>query len=998
MLPNWTAPNNTNLGAINEREGHIIPLPISASFDLQTSVISGSLPPGMRLENNIILGTPFEVAKTTDFTFVVRARTVGGLSDKTFIITVEGSDVPNWITPDGSLPVGSNESYFILDNSLIEFQLLATDDDLPSGDTLEYFIADNEGELPPGIQLTTDGRLVGLIEPIQSLEFNEGNGYYDTTRYDESYYDYGAGFEDVAVPKKINRNYEFIVTVSDNETTVKRKFLIYVVGDDFVRADNVIMKSANGVFTADATYLRNPIWITPANLGTKRANNYVTLFLEVLNTQTLSGNIKYILNSLNPDGSTSRIPPGMTLDEDTGEVAGRVPYQPAVTEEYKFTVTATRAEKDTDIVTVFGTYLQDYVSGSKIINIAKLNNTDAKRLQGSQIVIENTYYDVDFVDTTNNDYNILFLKTGLEPTSAASILEANLEVPIGENHIFVKPVSPADRNFYLNKTFNYGPTLNFNVDDIYPYISYDIKSDSAIQLAQGSDVVAFLEQEFRYQNRFAYVRQLNSSHYRILVPSTADSRNLNLIKSYFTNSDIKVIERDRHERIQLNSTLQVKILQGQQFSLGVIQNDSFRKSFVTNEDEFVQKPKTFTVKVQGEVDSTIEWITPDNLGEIKANRPSNLRLKAENILQQEVIKYRITDGELPIGLELKDNGEIVGKVPVYETSDRLGLTFFDNSNTVFDGGATTFDRDYQFIVEAKDRFGFSAITRSFNITINDFDNKQYSNLFMKPYLNRSQKDEFLRLMGDAQIVDPALLYRPSDINFGVQKELKALAFGGIESKSITEFVKATSTNHKKRNFNIGELKTAVAKAPGTDDIIYEVVYLDLVDRYKPLQGKLNPFTVTRPGKKVTVDSLTYDETNSSYEYNNPWKFRSVNGNTITVDSTAITSTQGTTSKMYHSGIENMRDRIRDIGAESLDFIPLWMRSSQGLELKELGYVLAVPLVYTIEGGSEIIKNRMLSKGYDFKFINYEIDRYIIDATENNSQEQYIIFADYSYNV
>jgi len=50
-------------------------------------------------------------------------------------------------------------TYFILDNEIIDFQLLATDNDLPAGDSLEYYIAEGDGNLPPGITLTADGRL-----------------------------------------------------------------------------------------------------------------------------------------------------------------------------------------------------------------------------------------------------------------------------------------------------------------------------------------------------------------------------------------------------------------------------------------------------------------------------------------------------------------------------------------------------------------------------------------------------------------------------------------------------------------------------------------------------------------------------------------------------------------------------------------------------------------------------------------------------------------------
>ena len=43
-----------------------------------------------------------------------------------------------------------------------------------------------------------------------------------------------------------------------------------------LRADNTVMQVGTGIFTADNTYPRASVWLT-ADLGYKRANNYVTI-------------------------------------------------------------------------------------------------------------------------------------------------------------------------------------------------------------------------------------------------------------------------------------------------------------------------------------------------------------------------------------------------------------------------------------------------------------------------------------------------------------------------------------------------------------------------------------------------------------------------------------------------------------------------------------------------------------------------------------------------
>ena len=170
-----------------------------------------------------------------------------------------------------------------------------------------------------------------MVEPILALDKFANSGRYDTNVYGTFPFDFGIrsanGFDsffyDMRIyddriatrsPRKLNRYYEFTVSVSDGDTIAKRDFKIYLVGDDYLRADNTIMQVANGLFTADNTYIRTPIWLTPANLGFRRANNFLTIYLDTLDPSNVAGKITYILRSLNDDGSASTLPPGLSLD------------------------------------------------------------------------------------------------------------------------------------------------------------------------------------------------------------------------------------------------------------------------------------------------------------------------------------------------------------------------------------------------------------------------------------------------------------------------------------------------------------------------------------------------------------------------------------------------------------------------------------------------------------------------------------------------------------
>ena len=258
MAKLWNIPTGTRYRVLVERSTVNILLPLSSVANIELELISGGLPTGTRLEGNYITGTVFEVAYDTTFTVVLRASTDYEWQDCTIEFVVTGPDDPLWATAEGLLNVGSNNALFILDSEQIDFQLSATDTDLSAGDELTYFIADGDGVLPPGITMSDSGRITGTTEPLLSLDKRYVGGGYDTSPfaglpmdyaalssngYASFYYDtvdYGYN-EPTSNPRKLNRYYPFAVTVTDGDSFVRREFKIYLVGDDYLKADNTLM-------------------------------------------------------------------------------------------------------------------------------------------------------------------------------------------------------------------------------------------------------------------------------------------------------------------------------------------------------------------------------------------------------------------------------------------------------------------------------------------------------------------------------------------------------------------------------------------------------------------------------------------------------------------------------------------------------------------------------------------------------------------------------------
>lgn len=942
----WTVPNDHTMPIINERQKQDILLPVVRNPVPEISIISGKLPPGMRLENNTVKGVPFEVSIDMQYTVVFRAERDDEFEDRTLNFIVTGSDGPQWMTKDGLLPVGNNGAYFILDNSIIDFQLVAVDSDIFAGDRLEYFISDNDGTLPPGITLTNDGRLTGVVEPLLALDKIYENGGYDQQPYSSLPLDYGFTisndyqsiyydlFDSGASTKirnrrKLNRYYPFTVTVTDGDNFVKRGFNIYVVGDDFLSADNTVMQVSTGVFTADNTNIRTPVWITPRDLGYKRANNYTTIFLETLDGPELTGSIYYTLDKFNDDGSRSRLPRGLELDNRTGTLTGTIPYQSTALKNYKFTVRATRFADVEGAAEIVLTSYEDTLMGQRSFKVFKLDLTgledginDVTALINQEIIINDIAYRILNVDTSNSDYDVIILEQTLGQD--VTLIFSRYSQTCGGNVIYVNRLSETEKNLVIGKVLNFSNSESYTIIDAVNY-------------------------------------------YREPNPQLSDC------EKELTLQETKLI---------LDKNINVTLEPNQVFGFAFFKGESFTKLISTNRRDDINTPyksKTFEIKIIGEVNSTVNWITDSYLGSIRAEFVSNLFVKAEPSVTDTTLVYEIVSGKLPNGLSLNYQGEIVGKVRQYTNSSTIfdknkttwdsnrttfdglfeeGLTRFDSSNVTWDNGLTSFDRQYKFTVRVQDRLRLAVSEKEFILDVLEPDLTTYTDIYAKPLLKLSQREIYLNFVSNTSIFDYSKIYRPSDENFGVQTDLKMLVYAGIEAKEIEEYIPPVQFNHKRKKFYLGEFKKAIAKNPGSNTIVYEVVYIEVIDPYQ----------------------IGNKNTRKQYE---------------------IRSSTVENKTRYISNIGNMRDNIKTVGKRERDYLPLWMRTPQE-NYEIFNYTMAIPVCYCLPGTADDIllniKNYLETTNFSIQGIDFDIDRYIIQRTSGNTQEQYIVFPTHNFNI
>lgn len=303
-----------SLGIIPESVVYSKFLEAASDFPISYTLISGKLPDGLSLsDNGRISGIPDLVSKNVTSTFVVRATDISGnIADRTFSITVQGQDAPEFLTPSGRIGT-------FYDGSKVDITVDYTDTD-PS-ETLSVSLL--SGALPPGITIDPSGKLFGFIEPFRRPSEKDG---FDATAFDKFDFDFDNN--------SISKNYEFTLEVSDGKQSDIRTFEIFVYAIDAMTADNTNISGDNTFITADLIPERSPVLTTTeTDLGTIRADNYYAFKFDALDFD--SDPVEFIL-----DGP---LPAGLKFEGSTGWLYGYIPNQGAIERNFAFDVTVTKA-------------------------------------------------------------------------------------------------------------------------------------------------------------------------------------------------------------------------------------------------------------------------------------------------------------------------------------------------------------------------------------------------------------------------------------------------------------------------------------------------------------------------------------------------------------------------------------------------------------------------------------------------------------------------------
>ena len=883
-----------------------------------------------------------------------------------------------------------NGEYFSINKEWVDYSLRA-DTDL-STNRLSYYIADRDGQLPPGLRLTNDGRIYGYINDDLGVDISASpEGGYDSDPYDANVYESVVYDPTTATSNSYINKYNIVGITKENPIRVQVSTAHNLTdGDKVLFGDVEGMVALNGnsylIQVVDQfifnLYALNPdnnsrALLTPIDgtlplyyaytgggfvyWGTFNPNQpksikkiyqfYITATDGIASSRRRFSVQVYDHNSLRVDTSYISADSGL-LDSSASYLLAPI-WQSKNGNKLPLVgnLGSVRAGKelildtyDYDPYPLQGPVFYDWNTAlvnpdiklvtDGNINLAHLQTTN---LQGQNAVyyknaelIPVTGMKICFGDNIPNTDNTVYTVTGVIPLSDTSGI-INIDQPLAQQ-------LPDSRTFYVGTTSSHPPGIKLdpNTGKLYGrLVNQPIYSQS-----------------YRFTVKIIKIDQTTGKQNLLDAIGTADARVINKIYTTLTNEppegaggltpaasyagsigDIWLVGETQPVTAQfllplMDGTLRAYVFTG-----------PANPSWVYI-GEVVSSSQIYLLNVIGNVSSSISFVSTSSLGTITPGEISELYVKAINTGTTYTVEYEIIQGQLPPGLTFNNDGTIQGRVI------NSGQTYFDFANNnylTFDNGTTTVDKNYFITIRASDAYRLSAVEKQFYVTVYQDTAVEFTRIYLKPFLSKEKRSSYKDFITDPVIFDPLLLYRPADPEFGIQQQIKMIIETGIAKASLDEYASAMNSYFSRKRFYFGNIMSIKAN-DSAGNYVYDLIYAEIVD--DQMSGAV------APSESVSVVNMQHRL------------------ETITLaDQTEIT----------------LNDRLQ----------PRYMTTLQADTGVAIGFIKAVPICYTIPGGSVKILSRInnaISTGqFSFNNYNFDTDRILIETTTDTNQTGWILY-------
>lgn len=895
----------TQVNIINGGYGHST-FQSTLIFDrgLEFSHLSGTLPPGLYVTKlGTLRGTPIITnPDQKTFEFAIRAKNpiTKKVADRTFTMSV-GTIVPPTIV--------QNQSYLgnYFDGTYFHFQLHSLEVNPEA--KLEWSISD--GELPTGLTLSNDGIISGYIMPLID-EGLSNNINYSVAPYDNIGYD--------TIGQYRNGQYTFTVRVNDGISSATQQYSMRITAKGKWSADTNLDLVNNSIIniydlegtelSSDASNVYIPIVTTPPqSLPTIRSGSDYAFKFDAYDPEDQV--LNYEISSFVTSG----------YDQDG-------------TEEYSETVA------------------YDILSFPSTMNNAL-----------TQVTVQGKTYSTASNDKANIIINTTTYYPGVVTISSVyyvnnkllTFLTLNNSVTVVKGDIITQPNTGANGVVYLGGT---GTVLT--LVDSYGSFAANSSGNSFVATVgntyvfnNGANLAAGTSQAnntyITYPTVTTYTPTSNISVWaNTIIMSGRISANISVVQPAnptITGTPFDMVKFDQTGSVfpadlamdQYTGWLSGHILPQVEISKTyTFQVSAYRE----NDVNIISKPVEYNLTVLGDINNSVTWITPADLGKIDNGVASQLSIQATalvaGVATPVTYSFSTSGSSLPNGLKLLNNGLIVG---------RTSFEYFsiDTGTTTIDRNRTTFDDTYSFTVKVTSIDGKVSDTKKFTLTINNYNRLPYENLYIKALPSLEQRKLFLSIVNNSEIFPENLIYRAKDRYFGRARDIRSLFLSGLAASEVSQYAESIATNHFTKRITFGDVKTARALDVNFN-VKYEVVYLDLLDPTID-EGR-------SPANSMTLTNIT-----------NQWYAQ---------DGTAGGNVY------YPNSFTNMRSIVsNNIGFNHQGSLPEWMTSPQE-DGRVIGFKPAVVLAYTIPGASKLMAYRLQTAGLEFNQIDFVIDRYDLD--------------------
>jgi hypothetical protein len=785
------------------------------------TLIAGSLPPGVQCADNGLIvgvpqalasleGVPFDVNRDVTSKFTIRAytKTVAGaidrIRDRTFTLTVVNTNAPVFTSP------ANLGTYYDGDRLNIQLSISNTG---PNNPAVVSLIG---GQLPGGVYVSPTGLIYGYIQPAANVDKLPG---YDLTPEDVYPYDF--------LTSAINKNYQFTLQVTDGLSTDIKTFNFFVYDRSTLNASTTQITADNSVITADEGEERKPFIVNslPSNLGTVRSDNYYAH--QFIANDYDTPNLKFAIGV----NVGSGLPPGPTLDPNSGWYYGYIPDQGVTEVEYSFNIVAYQADFVGTPITCTATTFSSNTSSTTALPLPTITCNSTEQINpGQPIVFTGTSFggivasptQVYYVLTVESDTeftitNNLGSTTAVALTTASGSLTANLIVA-SDPYPFTLTVNGA---------------INAEVVWLTP-------SDLGT-IENGATSMLVIEAENTGGRALKYRLKPGAGPAQLPYPYVPGVYNL-------LPQGLKLLDSGEISgRVTFNTFA---------IDLGTTTFDATQAVVRNTTVEETTFDSTFTFTVNAYAEDTAQILYKVNSVTVLDGG------SGYSSITPPVLTFNTPVGATAIQAQVGNVTVSGGKITAVEVAEGGNGYTSPATLTVTEGfggsGAVL-----QPVMKATGTRDVVSVDKTFTVKLKRVYNKPYQNLLIEAMPPANNRATIAELLNNEEIFVPDYIYRIDDPYFGKSERVVYQHAFGLAPDTLETYVLSLYENHYWKNLVLGEIDTAQAIDPVTGEVVYEVVYSKIIDNLVNDSGAsvskiVNlPYPITDPGDGSTQIAQVY---------------------------------------------------------------------------------------------------------------------------------------------